>query len=607
PICLLEKYTLNTRLVAISPNGLYIISGFREKSIKLWNFEKIEEEKQKIFEGHEAAVELIAISPDGKYIISSSRDGIINIWEFKSKNIIYKLDDYSKSLIISPDGKYFIRGNDDIFKIREFMTGKLVRTLKIEDHMNKFTISPDEKYIIYTDYHDIKVLEIESEKLIRTFKGHKDSVYSVKVSLDSKYIFSGSEDKTVKVWEFDTGKLIHTLYHDDQIRTMDVHPEGKYIVTGDMGRKVYVWEFETGELVHQLEGHGGWLLSVAFSPDGKYFISGSHYQIIEIWEFMTGRLVCTLEMHKDAVNVVIFTPDGKYILSGSDDKTLRIWNFEEILKADEEEKRKIAEIENLYIEGTKLFKKGEDLANNKEFYEATFNMTEAIEKYKQGIKFAENYGLIELEKKLKNVYSNTNKEISRISRMSKITTSQKLPVEPKKMEEPKVNVYRGGEIQGGKYIFKIKVQNNTKFNITDLIFQVISFPEDSTKLVGESSRKISKLSGKGLVSPSFEFLPTRDCITGTIHSTVTYIDHLNQPHTITTEPFTISIICGLLRPKQIKIDEFYKIIEELLDFEKTGEEITIPYNSKLIFNKLKILLPEQNFWMVTKPKEQIVG
>ncbi len=170
-----------------------------------------------------------------------------------------------------------------------------------------------------------------------------------------------------------------------------------------------------------------------------------------------------------------------------------------------------------------------------------------------------------------------------------------------------IKAFRGGEIQGRTYIYKIKVENNTKYNITDLIFQIVSYPEDSIELLGEPYDEVSKLDVGGFVSPTFEFVPTRDCIMGTIHSTVTYIDHLNKPHTINVEPFTISLVCGLLRAKEIDINEFTRITEELLDFEKTGEEIKIPYNSKLIFDKLKILLPDYNFWFVTKPEYRILG
>ncbi|MFX1451490.1 MAG: hypothetical protein ACFFCM_11645 [Promethearchaeota archaeon] len=187
-----------------------------------------------------------------------------------------------------------------------------------------------------------------------------------------------------------------------------------------------------------------------------------------------------------------------------------------------------------------------------------------------------------------------------------IPTTRRAVVRPYEKRKG-IIVKRGGDIQGGKYNYKIKVENNTDYNITDIIFQIISYPEDSIELVGDLYREIQKLDAGGLVSPSFEFLPTKDCIVGTIHSTVTYIDYLNKPHTINVEPYTISMICGLLSPKQIDVSKFTSITEELLDFSKAGEEIRIPYNASVIYEKLKTVLPDHNFWFVTRPEERVLG
>ena len=46
---------------------------------------------------------------------------------------------------------------------------------------------------------------------IRTFKGHTGSVYSVAISPNGKYIVSGSWDKTIKLWDINTGELIRTF------------------------------------------------------------------------------------------------------------------------------------------------------------------------------------------------------------------------------------------------------------------------------------------------------------------------------------------------------------------------------------------------------------
>jgi WD40 repeat protein len=75
-----------------------------------------------------------------------------------------------------------------------------------------------------------------------------------------------------------------------------------------------------------LEGHTGWVDSVAFSPDGKQVVSGSHDETVRLWDVATGASLQTLEGHPGSVNSVAFSPDGKQVVSESNDETVRLWD-----------------------------------------------------------------------------------------------------------------------------------------------------------------------------------------------------------------------------------------------------------------------------------------
>jgi len=147
------------------------------------------------------------------------------------------------------------------------------------------------------------------------------------VSRDGRHILSGSgHDKTLRVWELDTGRCVHTLQR--HTRLVALSPDGRHIVSGGVDYDtLQVWELETGRCLHTLQGHTSSVNSVALSPDGRHIVSGSYDSTLRVWELGTGRCLHTLQGHAKVVTSVAVSPDGRHIVSSSRDHTLRVWEL----------------------------------------------------------------------------------------------------------------------------------------------------------------------------------------------------------------------------------------------------------------------------------------
>ncbi|KAE9398789.1 WD40 repeat-like protein [Gymnopus androsaceus JB14] len=97
-----------------------------------------------------------------------------------------------------------------------------------------------------------------------------------------------------------------------------------------------MWSAETGlPFGEALEGHTGYVNSVAYSPDGKQIVSGSHDKTVRIWSADTCMPIGEpLYGHTSYVNSVACSPDGTQIVSGSHDNTVRIWSADTGLPID---------------------------------------------------------------------------------------------------------------------------------------------------------------------------------------------------------------------------------------------------------------------------------
>ncbi len=160
--------------------------------------------------------------------------------------------------------------------------------------------------------------------------GHTGRVNSVVFSPDGKYILSGSDDRTAKLWEVAGGNLIRTFTgHTSCINYVAFSPDGKYIATASDDSKVKLWDALSGVLIREFRNSlCTKMRSVAFSPNGKYLLAAGDEMTI-LWDASTGSEVRTFGYRFNTHYCAEFDSDGKSIITGSDggNETI-IWNAE---------------------------------------------------------------------------------------------------------------------------------------------------------------------------------------------------------------------------------------------------------------------------------------
>ncbi len=177
--------------------------------------------------------------------------------------------------------------------------------------------------------HDktVKLWEARTGKLLRTLDGNTDRVYSVAFDRQGETLASGSHDKTVKLWEARSGQLLRTLEgHNDEVYSVAFDRQGETLASASGDNTVKLWEARSGQLLHTLEGHQNLVLSVAFDRQGETLASGGHDKTVKLWEARSGQLLRTLEGHTGLVDCVAFSADGRLLASKSNDHTIRLWS-----------------------------------------------------------------------------------------------------------------------------------------------------------------------------------------------------------------------------------------------------------------------------------------
>lgn len=181
----------------------------------------------------------------------------------------------------------------------------------------------------------LKIWNLETGELLQTIAAHTGWLREIAGSPDGRLLASGSNDRTVKLWQWETGEPVHCLKgHGDWVRSVAFSPDGQWLASSSQDKTIRLWRVETGELLKTLAGHDHWVTSVAFLPpvdqEGAnqwLLASGSRDKTIRIWNGRTGKVLAVLEGHTDAVNEITVSPSAQLLASGSDDGTIRLWDL----------------------------------------------------------------------------------------------------------------------------------------------------------------------------------------------------------------------------------------------------------------------------------------
>jgi WD40 repeat protein len=165
---------------------------------------------------------------------------------------------------------------------------------------------------------------------LKIITGHTGAVNGVAFRPDGHRLATVGLDKTVRVWDAETGQQVGAPLtgHEDNVIGVAFSPDGRRLASASLDRTVRVWDAETGQQVGApLRGHTGSVLGVAFSPDGNWLATASTDRTVQLWDARTGYSAgARLVGHTGSVVSVAFSPDGQRLATASDDQTVRLWD-----------------------------------------------------------------------------------------------------------------------------------------------------------------------------------------------------------------------------------------------------------------------------------------
>jgi WD40 repeat protein len=245
--------------------------------------------------GQEGDVRIFDINTPGK------KDGDVEILDgVNDPKVMLKhlldSDDSILCLAISVDGKHIAAGGcDRTVRVWEYPSYKLEQS--IENHADwvlGVAFAPDGKHLLTCSRDKTaKVWDLSAKESVLTFPDHQQPVFGVAVKADSKVGYSAGLDKQLRMWNATgEGKQIKALGgHADDILKIVQHPKEPIMVTTSADKTVKVWNSETGANTKTLSGLNDHVFAAAISPDGKQVAAGSYDGEVRVWNVADGAVV----------------------------------------------------------------------------------------------------------------------------------------------------------------------------------------------------------------------------------------------------------------------------------------------------------------------------
>jgi WD40 repeat protein len=285
----LHGHTSYVYPVTFSPDGRWIASGAWDDTVRLWDAATGEACATL---PHPGVVRTLAYGPDGRWLVTGGDgDDRLRIWDVAMARVRKELSGPGPSVthvVVSPDGARVAASTYDDAKIKEYM---IVCDVASGERLlsapgTPLAYSPDGRWlaVLDADAKTVVLRDARTHEVAVRFNGHDALVYGAAFSPDSRHLASCSADRTVRLWDINSGACHVLRGHTDHVFAVAFHPDGTRLASAGRGQAIWLWDLARGEVVARLPGHAAYVWSLAFSPDGATLASGSGDFTVRLWD-----------------------------------------------------------------------------------------------------------------------------------------------------------------------------------------------------------------------------------------------------------------------------------------------------------------------------------
>ncbi|WIA20321.1 hypothetical protein OEZ85_006153 [Tetradesmus obliquus] len=215
---------------------------------------------------------------------------------------------------------------------------QLTRLDYADSQVNKLEITSEKQYIAAAGNSQVRLFEVNSNdpQPVSSYEGHQGNVTAVGFQKDSKWMYTGGEDGTVRVWDLRSPGCQREYGSRAAVNTVVLHPNQGELISGDQTGHIRVWDLTANacscELVPEV---GTAVRSLTVALDGSMVVAANNHGTCYVWRMLRGTSLTThfeplhkLRAHSGYILKCLISPDVQQLATTSSDKSVKLWNLD---------------------------------------------------------------------------------------------------------------------------------------------------------------------------------------------------------------------------------------------------------------------------------------
>ncbi|KAI8354162.1 WD40-repeat-containing domain protein [Blakeslea trispora] len=306
----------------LGENDTHLAAATNSAQLRIYN---VETQDCDLLYGHDDMILSIDKSKDGMLIATASKDKTARLWKID-------LDNPDKSMRFLGAG--ICIGHTE-------SVGAVALSRKSKSFM--ITGSQD-RTIKYWNLRDLDLEDPEEDhrpKSLYTHQAHEKDINTICVAPNDKFFATGSQDKTAKLWNVDTGELVGTMKgHKRGVWSAQFSPVDQVLATSSGDKTVKIWSLKDFSCLKTFEGHTNSVLRVDFLTAGMQLVSAGSDGLVKVWTIKTNECASTLDNHTQKVWALAVRKDEKFVASAGADSVINFWEDVTLQEQEDDLKEK---------------------------------------------------------------------------------------------------------------------------------------------------------------------------------------------------------------------------------------------------------------------------